>query len=73
MKSRTIDAAKRNPSETGRLGPLTPEQEEGLEALTRGLIAKIAHAPIAELRKQAGEPNGLQVADLIRRIFRLEE
>ena len=56
-----------------RLEPLTPEQEEGLEALTRGLIAKIAHAPIAELRKQAGEPNGLQVADLIRRIFRLEE
>ncbi len=56
-----------------RLGALTPEQEAGLEALTRGLIAKIAHAPIAELRKQAGEPNGLQVADLVRRIFRLEE
>ena len=41
-----------------RLGPLTPQQEEALEALTRGLIAKIAHGPIAELRKQAGEPDG---------------
>jgi glutamyl-tRNA reductase len=57
----------------GKLGPLTPRQEEALESLTRGLIGKIAHAPIAELRKQAGGPNGLQTIDLIRRVFRLDE
>jgi glutamyl-tRNA reductase len=56
-----------------RLGPLTPEQEDAVEALTRGIIAKIAHAPIAELRKQAAEPNGLPAIELIRRIFRLDE
>jgi glutamyl-tRNA reductase len=56
-----------------RLGPLTPEQEAALEALTRGIIAKIAHAPISELRKQAGAPDGIQTAELIRRVFRLEE
>jgi glutamyl-tRNA reductase len=56
-----------------RLGPLTPEQEEAVEALTRGIIAKIAHAPIAELRKLAAEPNGLPAIELIRRIFRLDE
>ena len=56
-----------------RLGPLTPGQEEAVDALTRGIIAKIAHAPIAELRKQAAEPNGLPAIDLIRRIFRLDE
>jgi glutamyl-tRNA reductase len=56
-----------------RLGPLTPQQEEALEALTRGMIAKIAHAPIAELRKHAGDPDGVQTIELIRRVFRIEE
>jgi glutamyl-tRNA reductase len=29
-----------------KLGPLTPQQEEAIEALTRGLVNKIAHGPI---------------------------
>ena len=57
----------------GRLGPLTPQQEEALEALTRGIINKIAHGPISELRKNAGNPGGVPVLDAIRRIFRLGE
>ena len=56
----------------GKLGSLTPEQEEAIEALTRGLIAKIAHGPISELRRQAAEPNGVQVIEAIRKLFRLE-
>ncbi len=56
-----------------RLGPLSASQEEALEALTRGIISKIAHAPIAELRRQAAEPDGVQAVDVIRRGFRLEE
>ncbi|MCC7174145.1 MAG: glutamyl-tRNA reductase [Bryobacterales bacterium] len=56
-----------------RLGPLSASQEEALEALTRGIISKIAHAPIAELRRQAAEPDGVQAVDVIRRVFRLEE
>lgn len=56
-----------------RFGSLTAQQEEALEALTRGLIAKIAHAPIAELRRQAAEPDGVQAVEVIRRVFRLEE
>jgi glutamyl-tRNA reductase len=56
-----------------RLGPLAPEQEEAIEALTRGIIAKIAHTPIAELRKQAGEAKGVETIELIRRMFRLDE
>ncbi|MGH9674060.1 MAG: glutamyl-tRNA reductase [Bryobacteraceae bacterium] len=55
----------------GKLGPLTPQQEEALEALTRGLVNKIAHGPISELRRGAQQLNGLPVADFIRRIFRL--
>ncbi len=56
-----------------RFGDLTPQQQEALEALTRGIISKIAHSPIAELRRQASEPDGVQAVELIRRVFRLEE
>jgi glutamyl-tRNA reductase len=56
----------------GKLGTLTPQQEEALDLLTRGLIAKIAHGPIAELRRQAGQPDGMQVIEAIRKAFRLE-
>jgi glutamyl-tRNA reductase len=56
----------------GKLGALTPQQEEALETLTRGIINKIAHGPIAELRREAGAPEGSPVIDMIRRMFRLD-
>jgi glutamyl-tRNA reductase len=56
----------------GKLGALTPQQEEALEALTRGLLAKIAHGPIAEMRRRAADPDSAGVIETIRRIFRLE-
>ena len=56
----------------GKLGPLTEEQEEVLEALTRGIVNKIAHGPISELRRRAGQPDGLHLIDALRRAFRLD-
>ena len=41
-----------------KLGALTPEQEQALEALTKSIINKIAHGPISELRRHAAEPDG---------------
>ncbi|HWB32915.1 MAG TPA: glutamyl-tRNA reductase [Acidobacteriaceae bacterium] len=35
-----------------RLGPLTPEQQEAIEAMTRSLTAKLLHPQIVELRKK---------------------
>ncbi len=55
----------------GKLGDLTPQQLEAVEALTRGIINKIAHGSIAELRRQAGRPEGHHVVAVIRRVFRL--
>jgi glutamyl-tRNA reductase len=55
----------------GRLGPLTPQQEEAIESLTRGIVNKIAHGPISELRKQAAAPDGHQFVSIIRKVFRL--
>jgi glutamyl-tRNA reductase len=55
----------------GKFGSLTPEQEEALIALTKGIINKIAHGPISELRRQANEPDGQHVVHAIRKVFRL--
>jgi glutamyl-tRNA reductase len=54
-----------------KLGALTPQQEEALEALTRGIVNKVAHGPISELRRSAGHPEGLHLVDLIHRVFKL--
>lgn len=61
----------------GRLGALTREQEEAIEALTRGIINKVAHGPISEMRRQAalqravGEPQEAELVSAVRRMFRL--
>ena len=45
----------------------TREQEEAWEMLTRGIVNKIAHGPISELRQHAGQPEGAQVIAAIRK------
>jgi glutamyl-tRNA reductase len=57
----------------GKLGTLTPEQEHAIEALTKGIINKIAHGPISELRRQANAPDGQFFVAAIRKVFRLGE
>lgn len=57
----------------GRLGTLTPQQEEAIVAITRGIVNKIAHGPISELRKQAADPAGVHLVGMIRKLFRLGE
>ena len=60
-----------------RLGNLSADQEQALEALTRGIVSKIAHGPISEMRRQATEQaqeqaeNGELIAAAVRRMFRL--
>ncbi|MBV9481467.1 MAG: glutamyl-tRNA reductase [Acidobacteria bacterium] len=56
----------------GRLGHLDPEQELALEALSKGIINKIMHTPIATLKVAARDPAATTVIDLIRRLFNLE-
>ncbi len=54
-----------------KLGSLTPQQEEAIDALTRGLVNKIAHGPISELRRQATDPGGVHLLGIVRKLFRL--
>ena len=57
----------------GKLGALSPQQEEALAAYTRGLLNKIAHGPLTEIRRAAALPDGEQTIALIRRLFRLDD
>ena len=57
----------------GRLGPLSPEQELAIEALTRGIVNKVMHTPIRTLKTAARESESTTVVDVVRRLFNLQE
>jgi glutamyl-tRNA reductase len=57
----------------GRMGPLTPEQEMAVEALTRGIINKIMHTPVTTLKTAAREAEATTLIDVVRRLFNLHE
>jgi glutamyl-tRNA reductase len=67
IRAAEIDKARR------RHGPFTPEQEQAIEAITRGIVNKIAHGPISELRNHAGHPDGAYVVAAIRKAFHLQD
>jgi len=67
IRAAEIDKVRR------KYGPFTPQQEEAMEALTRGIVNKVAHGPISELRQQAGKPEGAHVVAAIRKAFHLQD
>jgi len=56
-----------------KYGPLTGQQEDALTALTRGIINKIAHGPITELRSQAGQPDSERLVAILKKVFNLHD
>ena len=56
-----------------KYGPFPAHLEEALEAATRGMMNKIAHGPISELRNQAGQPDGAHMIAAVRKIFHLQD
>jgi glutamyl-tRNA reductase len=56
-----------------KCGPLTPEMERAIEAMTHAIINKVAHGPISELRNHAGNPDGAHVVAAIRKAFHLQD
>ena len=55
-----------------RLGDLTPEQEQALESLTRGIVNKIVHPPISVLKASAAGTDVHEMVDLVHRVFNLK-
>ncbi len=63
-----------------RLGTLNEDQQEALDALTKGIVNKIAHGPISELRRQASQNiedsdprEGELLSNMVRRMFGLRD
>jgi glutamyl-tRNA reductase len=54
-----------------RLGDLDERQREAVEALTRGIVAKLLHDPTVQLKDAAGTPRGERLADAVRDLFDL--
>jgi glutamyl-tRNA reductase len=54
-----------------RLGPLTPEQEQALEAATSALVAKLLHAPTVYLKEMARNGHAAEAVALVRRLLGL--
>ena len=54
-----------------RLAGLDPRQREAVEALTRGLVAKLLHDPTVRLKDAAGSARGERLADALRDLFDL--
>jgi glutamyl-tRNA reductase len=57
----------------GRLGPLSAEQEEAVEALSRGIVNKILHTPITRLKSAAAGSEITTLLDTFRKLFNLQQ
>ena len=54
-----------------RLAALEPAQRAAVEAVTRGIIAKLLHAPSVRLKEDVGTPSGERNASAVRDLFDL--
>jgi glutamyl-tRNA reductase len=57
----------------GRLGDLTPQQREAIDALTHGIMNKVLHGPIQELKSGVGRPEQSSLVLLVRKMFGVAE
>jgi glutamyl-tRNA reductase len=71
---RTLGESVRNEElarHAGRLGTLDEEQRAAVEALTRGIVAKLLHEPTVRLKDAAGSPRGERLGEALRALFDL--
>jgi glutamyl-tRNA reductase len=54
-----------------RLAGLDERQRDAVEALTRGVLAKLLHEPTVQLKEAAGTARGEQLAEAARILFAL--
>ncbi len=56
---------------SAKLSALSPEQQDTVEALTKGIIAKLLHQVSVRLKEDAGSPQGERNAAAVRDLFDL--
>jgi glutamyl-tRNA reductase len=55
----------------GRLGNLSPDQEDVVESLSRGIIERVLQAPVAMLLNAAPANQSASILETVRKIFNL--
>lgn len=56
---------------SARLAGLNDDQRDAVDAVTKGIIAKLLHAPSVALREAAGTPQGERLSAAVRDLFNL--
>jgi glutamyl-tRNA reductase len=56
-----------------KFGNLTPEQQAAIDSLTRSIVNKIVHSPIAALKSVSGSEQLLATAEMLRNLFGIED
>ncbi len=74
LLNRRLEAIRRAELERygSKLRDLSADQRQAVEALTRGIINKIAHHPIREAKRSASDPRSRITFEDFRRIFGLD-
>jgi glutamyl-tRNA reductase len=70
----TLEKLRRDEIERNRrhLKDLSPDQQAAIDQITQALVNKILHHPIAHLKEMAHDPDGPDVAALVRKIFNIK-
>ena len=70
----SLEKLRRDEIERNRrhLKDLSPEQQAAVDQITKSIVNKILHPPIEQLKQMAHDPQGADVADLIRKIFNIK-
>jgi glutamyl-tRNA reductase len=71
----TLEKLRRDEIERNRkhLGAMTDQQQEAVDRITRALVNKILHQPIAELKGMTHDTRGPEQIELIRKIFNVKK
>ena len=56
----------------GRLGNLSPDQENAIDSLSHAIIEKVLQAPMAMLKNASAGNQAVFVLETVRRIFNLQ-
>ena len=56
-----------------KLESLDPRQRSAVEALTKGILAKVLHEPTVKLKDLAGTPKGERLAEALRTVYDLDD
>ena len=70
----TVEKLRRDEIERYRkhLRDMTPDQQGAVDQITQALVNKILHHPISQLKQMAHDPQGADMAELIRKIFNIK-